>query len=169
MIRKLPAVETLGCATVICTDKTGTLTQNEMTVVQGWSDGKLFHLTGQGYNPTGDFSSQERPSTQRRTLRSPRSFYGGLLCSDAKLEAVQRRRRPGLAHRGRSHGRRTGRGRSQGGLWREATEKAHAPGHGDTLRLGQEENDHRPRMEERRGQEPRLRRQQYPGLRKGRP
>ncbi|MCD6356051.1 MAG: cation-translocating P-type ATPase [Anaerolineaceae bacterium] len=55
LIRRLSSVETLGSATVICSDKTGTLTQNAMTVTRIWVDGKLLEITGTGYAPVGDF------------------------------------------------------------------------------------------------------------------
>lgn len=60
IVRKLPSVETLGCATVVCSDKTGTLTQNRMTVQRIWTDATLFNVTGSGYDPVGEFLLEER-------------------------------------------------------------------------------------------------------------
>ncbi len=57
IVKKLLAVETLGCTTVICSDKTGTLTQNEMTVVEAYTNDKLFKVSGTGYGPVGEFKS----------------------------------------------------------------------------------------------------------------
>ncbi len=71
LIRKLSSVETLGSATVICSDKTGTLTQNEMTVTRLWADGQYIDITGTGYVPNGDFLVDGKPVGHHPLSRRP--------------------------------------------------------------------------------------------------
>jgi len=86
LLRRLPAVEALGSATAICSDKTGTLTQNAMTVTHVWADDTLLTVTGEGYTPEGSFWSD---STEVEAARIPGVsllLRIGLLCNDAYIE-----------------------------------------------------------------------------------
>ena len=86
IIKKLLAVETLGCTTSICTDKTGTLTQNEMTVVKAYTDDKIFSITGTGYEPKGSFKIGENSIKVQESINLNRLLYMAALCNDATLD-----------------------------------------------------------------------------------
>ena len=87
LIRRLSSVETLGSATVICSDKTGTLTQNEMTVTRMWVDGQFFEITGSGYDPKGEFLVDGQKIDLRAiTRRAATALWVGVLNNDAQLD-----------------------------------------------------------------------------------
>ncbi len=86
LIRKLSSVETLGSATTICSDKTGTLTQNEMTVTRLWADGQFIEVTGTGYAPVGDFRVDGQPVDIKKYPAILTTLWAGVLNNDAQLE-----------------------------------------------------------------------------------
>ncbi|HLF25929.1 MAG TPA: cation-translocating P-type ATPase [Anaerolineae bacterium] len=126
LIRKLSAVETLGSATAICSDKTGTLTQNEMMAVRLWIHHTELEVTGQGYHPDGQFLRNDKEYTVREDIEAAALLWAATLANDAELEAT-----------GETGGRRSYRmvgdptegalivAAAKAGLWRRELERAY--------------------------------------------
>jgi Ca2+-transporting ATPase len=86
LVRRLSSVETLGSATTICSDKTGTLTQNEMTVTRIWTDGKFISVTGKGHTISGEFYDNGKPIDLLDYQAMTTTLWVGALNNDAELE-----------------------------------------------------------------------------------
>ncbi len=93
LIRKLSSVETLGSATTICSDKTGTLTQNEMTVTRIWADGQFVNVTGTGYVAKGDFVVDGKVTEPRQFPAILTALWLGALNNDAEVEEGEQKAR----------------------------------------------------------------------------
>jgi cation-transporting ATPase F len=89
IIRKLPAVETLGSTTVVCSDKTGTLTQNQMTVREIRAANSTYKVTGEGYDPQGRIICSEKESRLANCPALHQTLLAGLLCNDARLISAE--------------------------------------------------------------------------------
>jgi P-type Ca2+ transporter type 2C len=86
IVRKLPAVETLGAATIIASDKTGTLTQNEMTVRAVYTAGHLYKVTGEGYDPAGEIQNADGKRLDKLPAPLTYTLATAALCNNAQLD-----------------------------------------------------------------------------------
>ena len=139
LIKRLSSVETLGCTTVICTDKTGTLTTGEITVTKIWINGKLITVGGDPHEPMGTFTHQgaalsheemERSGLYRCLRRRPPLQQRGPPSSPETRRALVRDRR--------SHGRRSAAHGGQGRIRHCGAEQGAAPDRAPAVRSGHE-------------------------------
>ena len=93
LVKRLSAVQTLGSVTVICTDKTGTITKGEMTVKKLWVKDKIVEVSGIGYNPAGDFTLNGKALQVGETAAVEKLLEVAALCNGAKIEPPSDRNR----------------------------------------------------------------------------
>ena len=94
LVKRLSAVQTLGSTTVICTDKTGTITKGEMTVKEIWMPRLKVEVSGVGYEPAGEFLTDGRVLRKEESVRLDRFVEACALCGNAKLDPPSDERRP---------------------------------------------------------------------------
>ncbi|MGD0644977.1 MAG: cation-transporting P-type ATPase [Candidatus Bathyarchaeia archaeon] len=91
LVKRLSAVQTLGSVTVICTDKTGTITKGEMTVNKLWVKDQVVDVSGLGYNPVGDFTSNGKPLGEATAVSLVKLLEITALCNGAKVDPPSER------------------------------------------------------------------------------